>query len=304
MSDKVENKLEELLLQYTYFYGMRRSNGDKKKCYAFLSEKYGEAGYPVTFGKLSVGVTKIGYCVAGDLDTARRVLIAPVDTQSKTFLPGYRFYPFQEKDSSLWGGLAALVNFLLGLLIALAGYGIAWHFSQFRWVGCLCALALIVAYLLALKGIFNFSASAPLALMHFLAVNGERKKKMAFVFLDRSADSYLGLRLFLIRHKEQLRNVSQILFLSNLAHSEKLLLASDDLSPELKKLAENCGAEAVKLEGETIPRCFNASEKLAFLTAADQDAKGKYYVKDIRCKRDKTMNVKRLKQIAEGILSS
>lgn len=296
--------MEELLLQYTYFYGMRRGNGDKKKCYAFLSEKYEEAGYPVTFGKLSVGVTKIGYCVAGDLDTAKRVLIAPVDTQSKTYLPKYRFYPFREKDSGLWGGLASLANFLLGLLTVLAGYGIVWYLSGRWWAGCLCALVLLAGYLLSLKGIFNFSASAPLALMHFLAVNGERKKKMAFVFLDRSTDSYLGLRLFLIKHKEQLRNARQILFLSNLAHSEKLLLASDSLTPELKALADACGAETVKLEGETLPRCFDASDKLAFFTAADRDAKGRYYVGDVRCKRDKTMDVKRLKRIADGVLST
>lgn len=307
MSERQEDQIEELLLQYTYNYGMRHGTGDKRRCYAYIKEKYEEAGFPVAFGKLSAGITRMGYCVCGDLKNARRVFIAPFDTQRKTYLRAYRFYPFREKDAKRWTLLALALEIVLELILALAGFGLVLHLSKRLWAGLLCGAVLFVGFRLSLVNIFNFSASAPLALMHYIALHCARSRRYAFVFLDKCAENYLPLKLFLVKHKEELETIPvgrerQIYFLSNLAHSQELVLAGDRFSPENEALAQACGAKPVKLEGENRPLCLDHSSHLYFLTAADRDGKGRYYVKDLRCKRDRTMDVKRLKAIAQAIL--
>ena len=79
MSD-IENRLEEQLLQYTYYYGIRNSKKDKQRCYSYIESKFAkEFGLDVKFDKLSVGISKIGLCIAGNLDKADKILIAPLD---------------------------------------------------------------------------------------------------------------------------------------------------------------------------------------------------------------------------------
>ena len=309
MSERTEDRLEELLLQYTYYYGMRRSRGDKEKCYTYMHRSYEDMGYAVTYGKVSAGVTRMGYCQVGDLEKAETVFIAPFDTQKKTFFRPFRFYPLQETKSRTMAALALVWDIVLEILLAVAGFAGVFYISAQMWAGLLTAVAIVLIYNFISKNIFNFSSSAPLALMHYIAIHSKKRKKYAFVFLDRSSDSYLPLKLFLIQHKAELEasqvgKSRRILFLSNLAHSQELILAGDRFTPEDQTFAENCGATLVKAEGEARPLCLDHSPRLKFLTAVDVDQKGQYYVKDIRCKRDKTMNVKRLKAIAQTILDS
>lgn len=309
MSEQFETRLEELLLQYTYFYGMRRSRGDKEKCYAYIQQKYEEMGYPVTYGKLSAGVTRMGYCQVGDLAKAETIFIAPFDTQQKTFFPFFRFFPLEEKRSQAWFTLALIWDGLLEILLVLAGFSAVYFLSKQLWAGLLTVVVIVLLYSFATKGIFNFSASAPLALMHYVAVHSQKRKKYAFVFLDRSSGDYLPLKFFLVQHKSELdaaqvAKTRRVLHLSNLAHSEELILAGDDFTPGDLAFAKACGAVTVKTEGAARPLCLDNSSHLKFLTAVDQDKAGRYYVKDIRCKRDKTMDVKRLKTIAQAFLNS
>lgn len=48
-----------------------------------------EFGLDVKFDKLSVGISKIGLCIAGNLDKADKILIAPLDTPRKSYYKQY-----------------------------------------------------------------------------------------------------------------------------------------------------------------------------------------------------------------------
>lgn len=302
MSEKVEDRIEELLLQYTYFYGIRRSNNDKKNFYGYIDQQYGkELGYPVTFGKLPAGITRMGYCIAGDLKTARQVYIAPVNTKSKTYFPGYRYYPFDENSTTVSNALATAVDMLLGVLICLAVWVIGWKLSSLNWVGFLCGAVVYAIYAFTRKGIFNFSASAPLALMHYLAIHCKDRKKYAFVFLDRSVDDYLSLKLFLVKHKAELEKKERILFWNNLAGGAELVLAGE--SPDRTGLARALNAVDHTLPESSRPRCFGIVKNLQILSGAELDQKHRYFVQNLRSKKDRKMDVKRLKRIAQTILA-
>ncbi len=300
MSERIEDRLEELLLQYTYYYGMRRSVRDKQRCYGYIDQKYGqEMGYSVKYGKLPVGVTRIGYCVVGDLEQAEQILIAPFNTQSRTCLPGYRFYPLEEKRAQVISAASSILDAVAGWVLAALAFGLIHLLAHRIWVSALCAAAVFLVYAVTRNNIFNFSASAPLALMHYIAVHCKKKERFAFVFLDKSADNYLPLRLFLIQHKQELSHAKRIWFLSNLARGETLLLATEQKDPATSAVEEQCAARCVSAD---LPYCFQVTPKLAFLTAADQDRKGRYCVKEIRCGKDKKMDVKRLRKLAQVLL--
>lgn len=300
MSEKVEDRLEELLLQYTYYYGMRRSVSDKRKCYGYIDRKYGqEMGYTVTYGKLSVGVTRIGYCVVGDLKQAEQILVAPFNTQGRTSLPGYRFYPLDEKRTQVISAAANIIDAIAGWVLAAVIFGLVYLFVHHLWVSALCAVAAFIVYILTRNNIFNFSASAPLALMHYIAIHCKKKNKFAFVFLDKSADTYLPVRLFLIRHKQELIHAKRIWFLNNLARGETLLLVTERKDSTTAAVKEQCDARCVSTD---LPYCFQVTPKLTFLTAVDQDRKGRYCVKNLRCGKDKKMDVKRLHKLAQALL--
>ncbi|MCD8379463.1 MAG: hypothetical protein LUC95_03860 [Lachnospiraceae bacterium] len=300
--EKAEDRIEELLLQYTYYYGMRRSRKDRQRAYAFISDKYTEMGYPVTFDRMSLGMTRIGYCIAGNIKSAEKVFIAPFNTQNKTHFGRYRFFPFREKDSRIYNGLANAVDSIIWIVLVLLAYGIVYFLSDLRWAGLLAAVIVYAIYWMTLKGIFNFSPSAPLALMHYMALHG-RKKKVAYVFLDRCVDDYLPLKAFLAKYKEDLEyNNAQVIFLNNMAHGEQLVFASKEPDQKTDELAQACGGTCIKLEEGNLPRCFDDASNLVFVTGADQDQKGRYYVKDIRSKKDRTMDVVRLKKTAAALM--
>lgn len=302
-----ENKLEELLLQYTYFYGIRRSNKDKQKFYAYIEQKFHqELGLPITFDKLPVAVTKIGYCIVGDLSNAETVLIAPVDTLRKTFLRRYRFYPLDEKKSGKMKAAASTVDMLIEWTIALAVFALTAYFFKNRFIiSLVCTFLVLLIFRFAMRNIFNFNNSAPLALMTYMEVNQKDKQRYAYVFLDQAADSYVSLRLFLIKYKEQCQKVKQIFFLNHLAHGEHLILAHGDTAKQASRLAAALHAQDIVVtnDGEG-PLCFNASSKLMMLMAADRSEKGEFFVKDIRCGKDRTMDVKRLKAIAASLMEA
>ena len=304
MSEAVENRIEELLLQYTYFYGIRRSNNDKKNFYAYIDQQYKTLGYPVTFGKLPAGITRMGYCIAGDLETAQQVFIAPVNTKRKTYFPGYRYYPFHEQSTTVNNALAAITDTLFGVLICLAVWIIGWKLSSLNWVGFVCGAVAYAVYVFSRKGIFNFNASAPLALMHYLAIHCKNRKKYAFVFLDRSVDDYLSLKLFLIKHKSTLEKKNRIIFWNNLAGGTQLVLAGDTPDRAPAGLAQELKANYHILPEKNKPKCFGITDNLWIMCGADSDNKQRYYVKNLRSKKDRKMDVKRLKHIAQTILAS
>ncbi len=301
--------LEDILLQYTYYFGPRKSQKDKQKVYGYISDSYKEMGYDVYFGRMLLGLVRVGYCVAGDVSTAKHVYIAPLDTKNYTHFRQYRYYPFREKDSNRNSMIASIVDFVLGFLTVLLGFSVVFIISHNTLASVIGGLVLYAIYMFALRGIMTFSPSAGLALMHYMALH-DPKKDDAYVFIDRCVDNYVPIRTFLIKYKTELTaprhgspSGAQIFFMNNLAHSDNLVFASDRDHRELSGLSKACGADLIKLDGADVPRCTDSSDRLVFVTGADMDGRGRWFVDNIRRKTDRKMNVTRLKKIAEAFLN-
>ena len=302
MTEKIENTLEELLFQYTYYYGMRRTNKDKQQAYGFIAKKFGdELGYSIKFDKFSVGVTKIGLCTAGNIEKADIVFVAPFDTPKKTCFYPYKFYPLNENSSKMSSVIRDIVNYaVLGILLALV-FAVVWYFGWNRWIGIGVMLLIAVFYSFIMNhNIFNFNGTASLALMNYMALNNQKNKdRFAFVFLDEACTSYIPLRLFLIKYSDALKHCRKIVYLDNLASSEELLCVRRSDCPDSLKFEDDLHLQNITLGNNEGPHCFDPSAKLIMLSASDKDKKDRYFVKGLGSKKDKNMNVKRLKRIAE-----
>lgn len=301
----IENRLEEQLLQYTYYYGIRNSNKDKQRCYSYIESKFAkEFGLDVKFDKLSVGISKIGLCIAGNLDKADKILIAPLDTPRKSYYKQYSYYPFNEKKSDRNHMLAALINGIIGVLLTAAVCWLVYLLFKQFWLSCICAFVSFLLYLYSLRNIFNFSSSAPLALFTYIAAHRRKDEQIAYVFLDHSAQNYLSLKLFLVKYKKQCERADAVIYFNNLAHGQHLVSGYKELDKDKSQFIEACEAEGLKIEDEGVLHCFESSSKLMIMTAAERDQSNEYYVKDIRSRRDKTVDVKRLKRIGDLLIKT
>ena len=294
-----EDSMQELLLQYTFYHGIRQTRSEKEDAYLFIDQSYQEMGYPIEYGKLSAGITKYGYCVAGDLDAAKEVFIAPFDTRNKTYFRWYTTYPFDEKRNSVQNGVAAVVDTVLCVALAVGVYALLAWLLPWRWLAVLGGVVVLAVYMLLRRNPFNFSTGAPLALMHYIAGHRAKKKRYAFVFLDKSTDNYIPLKLFLVKYKRELRGANHVWYLSNLAHGQKLAMGAHAEDEGAAEAARALGAELVC---EGLPRCFDEADNLVLLTSVENDGAGRPCAKDTRSKRDKKMDVPRLKALAEAFI--
>ena len=95
-----------------------------------------------------------------------------------------------------------------------------------------------------------------------------------------------------------------VIYFNNLAHGQHLVSAYKELDKNKSQFIEACEAEGLKIEDEGVLHCFESSSKLMIMTAAERDQSNEYYVKDIRSRRDKTVDVKRLKRIGDLLIKT
>ncbi|MDO4198405.1 MAG: hypothetical protein Q4D13_05405 [Erysipelotrichaceae bacterium] len=293
------NKLEEILLQYTYYYGIRQSNDDKKKIYGYIYEIYNnKVGLKVTYDKLSLGPSHRGLCVVGNIAKADNVFIVPLDTKSKAYLYHYKYYPFNDKKTNFNKLAASLCDWGICLILMAIVYYLSYRLFAKGIVSAILAIVVMFIFHFFARNIFNFNSSAPMALLNYIAVNSPNKRKNAYVFLDMSDDNYVTLKAFLVKYKQQLSHAKKVLYLNNLAGGEHPVLAHGKETAMLNI----AGAKEVLIEDNNMMPCFEVFPKLYILTGADINNKGDYVVLNKRSKNDNKMDVKRLKEIAETFL--
>lgn len=104
-----------------------------------------------------------------------------------------------------------------------------------------------------------------------------------------------------MKHKAELEKKDRILFWNNLAGGAELVLAGE--SPDRTGLARELQATDCVLPESGRPRCFGIVKNLRILSGVDRDQKNRCFVQNLRSKKDRKMDVKRLKRIAQTILA-
>ncbi len=285
------NNLEDYLLYYSYYFSPRRLNSQKERVYRFLIDKFqNELGYRVDFGAVKVGFGKCGYCVLGDLKKAGEVYVAPLDTSRRTWMPGYRNYLINEEKKRKTDLLADAIDIVIAFALILAAYLLLRKLTSNYWIISGVITVIMLIYNLALMNKFTFNRNAAMALISTLAAR-QKDEKTAYVFLDRCADSFYGLRMFLAENKETLRK-AKVVYFDCMASGRELVYAS------VKKtgIPKVAGSKNLILDSSEAPKVFNTFNELTVVFTADEE-NGLYSVNNIRKPTDKKVDVKRLKEI-------
>jgi len=294
-----QDTLKELLIQYTYYYGVRSNNTEKTKCYTYIIKKYEEElGYKVTFDNISTKIVKAGVCIIGDISKAKQVIVLPFDTPKKSYYMGYKFFPFDSKKNLSNDICATIANFIVGFSIAFLCIFISYIlFRNLIVTGIITVLGMLI-YLFSLRNVFNFTKSSiSLALANYVAIKRKKSDKYFYVFVDNCSNNYVGLKLFLERYEKQLNN-KRILFLDCLASGSQLVLAGkSNLSiPE--------DLDVTILDSfETPPVCLDINKNLTMLLTGELNNHD-FYVENIRSKRDRKVDIPRLVKISEWLLKA
>ena len=286
------NNIEDFLLYYSFYYPSRRLNKEKEAVYSFIAEKFSEdLHYPVNFDSIKVGVNKVGCCILGDLKKAQKIYIAPLDTSKITHLPFFKVYLLNEKKRNRMNVYSDGMEVLLGFAGVVSVWLISAHFLTNRMLIALIAAAFMLIYNFLQSNRFTFSRSSAMALVSVLAAE-DKEMKNAYVFLDKCADSYFGLKMFLVKHKELCRKAKKLYYFDFMANGEKLLYVA-----KKKENFNEADLEIVNvLANEEDLSCFEVCDNLSMIMCADQE-NGEYVVNKVRTAQDKHVDVVRLKKL-------
>jgi len=287
------NNLEDFLLYYSYYFPSRRLNKEKEAVYRFIAEKFeGDLKRKVSFDSIKVGINKVGYCVIGDLEKAENIYMAPLDTAKIVRLPKYRLYPINEKKRTKIDAYAESLDTFLAFLVIVVVYLIGSRFTGNNVLIALAALLAVILFNFLQGNRFTFSPSSAMAFISTIAANEPDDRKTAYVFIDRCADSYFGLKMFLVKHKDRCSGAKRLIYFDDLANGKELLWVSRK-KRNMKITEEEIREVHLK---EEYPACFETCQNLAMIITAD-DENGEYVVNKIRTAADKEINVSRLKKL-------
>lgn len=233
--------MKDLMMLYGVTLGKRYTFKQKTLFIEALNQQLEPIGcsFQVQSGKNQRGVTN--NVIIGDLKTARIVVAAAYDTLSRSYLPGYRYYPFNTAKNLHNDRLQLLLQFGLSSICFILIYFLLKDFTAlslfFKISSAIGSGALLILGYRLLKGQanpVNFKRnSASLALMTSCIMELKDQPQVAWAFLDNTCGAYDGLKLL----KEQLLPKTTLILLDSLSAGEKLILAHGvSTVPTAKKL--------------------------------------------------------------------
>lgn len=270
------------------FYGItlaRRFNNKQKEL--FLSEvvkNCQKVNKNTSFMTLHNKVNHICNLVIGDLKHANTIVAASYDTGSKVILPTYKYYPFNPKLNVKQESYNLILEIVVSALLLIVAYFIiANTINKVLWlkvIGIIIGAIIVIYCFFALfrgrANTFNFNRnSASIALIMHLVEN-VNNDKVAYVLLDKSCNSYDGLKLL----KENVNDNQTIILLDCIANGEKTVIAHNDVD-----------VKALLKEGYVDKYFEDTDNTLGYFKKCIMICKGsiinhRFIVKNTRCKKD------------------
>ena len=285
--------LEDEVLHFSVMMRRRASIPEKEQALAYLDGRLRDSGIKPAFGRVSEEGMNVAYGVAGDLTTAKNVVVVPFDTPSRCFVPGYRFRPFDEeanKRSELLNILLKIIGVALPCavidLTMLLVLGLSVWF-----ITAVDALILLLALGLVKNDHNANKSSVALAVATTLAIEllgdadpAQGDHDCAFLFVDHCAESMSGFSV-IARHMESLKT-KNVFFLDCLASGAHLLLAHSDGHPvrRTNSLLEDHVVESGSFA------VFRTLPELRIICRADTDSEGLYFP-NVRTESDFDVNI-------------
>ena len=257
----------------------------------------------VTMGNKTIKYVNL---VVGDLAKANKVVFVGYDTPSKMLIPNYEFTPLDVKKIMNYEKLNRALLFIVPLLFIFfttlifnkASGNILMYI-----VAVVFALITLYSFFKVAPGIanrFNFnrnSAAVAVAVRLIKEYNGS--DKVAFVFCDNMAESYLGLFDFV----DTISKDKQIIILDALACGESLVLFSTNKNAnELKEefLFEDYEMRCINMN--RVSDIFSSIKNELIFICSGKLEKRKFILENVRTSKDIAVDMKRLEVIFSELL--
>lgn len=303
--------MKDQMMLFGVTLAKRYTKSQKRIFYSQTVPYFEKMGYSVEYQESAGKLNQTTNLIIGNLEKAKNVILCPYDTPASTLLP-YKYFPFNWKQNLNQEYLGLGISFLIyaaiaGLLFYFINYvsGIS---SLFQTIGIILLVIVVFFGFSVVSGLanpINFNKnSASVALAASLAQKLPRNSNTCFVLLDRNSTSSAGLKL--LAQKEDLKN-KLFIYLDCLAFGEKLaFLHNPDAAAEAKTLEEHLsnlpildkeiGDERGK---DTYIQFF---PKMIHICVGSIERQ-KFVVRYTRSKKDYQVDLPRLEQIHEGLLT-
>jgi len=284
----------------------RYTRSQKELFMKLLVPKLEETGVPIEVLTIENKTVKYPDLVVGNLKKADTVIFVGYDTPSKMLIPNYEFTPLDVKKimkyEKLNRALLFLVPFLLivvtTLLFSKANGNIMMYIGA-----VICGLISLLVFFKVAPGIangFNFNRnSAGVAVVVKLIEEYNHSEKVAFVFSDNMAESYLGLFDFV----NTIPKDKKIVVLDAIASGRDLVLFSANGSIEKLKQEFVFGDNETRYVNlHRVSDIFSSiTNELIFICSGTLEKK-KFVIENVRTKRDLVVDMKRLDVIFKQLL--
>lgn len=278
----------------------RRFNNKQKEI--FLNEvitNCNKLNKKTSFMTLHNKVNHVCNLVINDLKSAKTIVCASYDTASKVILPNYKYYPFNPKLNVKQESYNLFLEVVISALLLVLAYMIVIKtINMTLWIkilGIVCCVIIVLYCFFALfKGranVFNFNRnSAAIALIMHLVEHVDNDK-VAYVLLDKSCNSYEGLKLL----KENVSDHQTIILLDCIADGEKTVVAHN-----------NVDVSALLKEGYIDKKFDDTDNTLGYFNKCIMICKGsiadhRFIVKNTRSKKDYRVDVDALNVLYEDL---
>ena len=287
----------------------RYTKSQKRIFYTQAEPFFKKLGFAVAYQTSQKRLSQVSNLLIGDLHKAETIVLSPYDTPSSSLLP-YKYYPFNLSENVSQENIELFLRTLFYVLSCLLAYFVFGHFPAFTPLFKVLSIVLLAALILfcykLIVGIpnpVNFNKnSASVALLAALAEKTRNNPGIAYVLLDKNADSSGGLKL--LAEDESLKNKT-FLYVDSVAFGEKLACVhTPEMASEARKfMAALSGLEVLErtFSGDRLNNTIlPAFPKLLHICVGTIE-KQKFYVQNTRSKKDMKIDVPRLEQLCSGL---
>lgn len=241
--------------KYSKEFGVRFSWTQKSKFLKEIEKDLKELGYESSIHSKRIRFSKVRNLIAGNLKSAKKIVIVPYDTPSLILWPNYKYYPL-EGDYFIRKHFApAFLPMIVAYFILLA---MIYIFPQFlndfaQVVLFLMAVAyLVVLLIFIIRGFAcphnrnRNDASIKMALDFIQAMDAKTKKEIAFVFMDHASMKGYGSQVF-GEYLEELHKNPKKIVLNCVGRGEEIAIGfSKGMRKDAIELSRRCKEYNIK----------------------------------------------------------
>lgn len=303
--------MKNLLMLFGVTLAKRYTKRQKRIFYSQAEPYFKNLGFSVKMQTVKKKLLEVSNIVIGDINRADHLIVCPYDTPSRSLLP-YKYFPFNLSKNLAQENREVLLHSFIYILSSLLAYFVFRQYLSFSMVMRVLSIVLFACLLffcyrliVGIPNPVNFNRnSASIALAAALAERLQKKRNVAFVFLDNTASSNTGWRVF--ADEEGLNN-KNIIYLDCLASGENLVCAHSRAAiPQGRKLAEKLAG--LNVIDQVVPDAQIKDTKFQYIPQMLQICTGTiedhyFFVENTRSKRDFKVDIPRLEHLCDGLIN-